>query len=324
MIFGSCSIKNQFTFLSCLACISFLSVGLFYHLITRKENVLIRRYYGFSREFRFNIDDIEPNRSVPDWNPTVPDWNPTVPDWNPTVPDCVFSVAVWTENICPKTFENLEWLPKFPNFPDERYCTTNFSSFVRTGVYHTTVIKRILVLFSSLEPGLYQFRARSSLSLKIYLHTSHRSPSRNLVLVSSGTNFFTVFSKYSFLNKNSYLEIFTYYTPGDSFLALDWLVPGSTRFVSIFSRDLLPVHVTPYQNPPREVLPPDRSTLVSFITRSHVTKGFHVCGSYDIQKWSDSPASRNIFVYTESSPFDKFIHDILKLIMASLQNVAPR
>jgi hypothetical protein len=309
MIFGSCSIKNQFTFLSCLACISFLSVGLFYHLITRKENVLIRRYYGFSREFRFNtLDSYQASSQI-----------------SSTVPECVFSVAVWTENICPKTFENLEWLPKFPNFPDERYCTTNLSSFVRTGVYHTTVIKRILVLFSSLEPGLYQFRARSSLSLKIYLHTSHRSSGRNLVLVSSGsTNSFTVFSKYSFLNKNSYLEIFTYCTPGDSFLALDWLVPGSTRFVSIFSRDLVPVHVTPYQNPPREVLPPDRSTLVGFITRSHVMKGFHVCGSYDIKKWSDSPTSRNIFVYTESSPFDKFIHDILKLIMASLQNVAPR
>ena len=294
MIFGMCRFKNPVSLLSFLAFISCLSLGLIYHFINKKEKV-IERYKGLKQ-----ISSVDSS--------------------------CVLTVAVWTGNICPKMFDNLEWFPKFPNFPDKRQCAKNLSSIVRTGTYNTAVIKRILVSFSNVEPGFYQFRARSSLPLKISLDNGHQSPGRKLVLVTSGSvNFLTVFSKSFFLNKNSSLEIIAYCPPGDNVLALDWLVPGSASFRPIFSRDLLPVvHVTPYQNPPLRVLPPDRSTLVGFIPRGHVMKGFRVCSANDIEVWRNNQTSRNVSAYNESSQLDHFIREVLKQIMASLQKVAPR
>lgn len=239
--------------------------------------------------------------------------------------NCVFSVAVWTENICRETFDNLQWFPKFPSFPDLTVCEDDVSSVARNGM-HILSIQRTLVSFSNLEPGFYQLRAKTYLPLKIYVDDRYQSPGRNLVLVSSGsTNLLTVFSKSFFLDKNSHLEIVTYSPPGDNLLELDWLVPGSAHFVPMLSRDLLPVvHVIQSQNPLREVQPPDKSTLVGFIPRAHVSKAFRVCSLSQMKLGRNYHSSSNINVYTESSPLDEFIHAILKLIMDSLQKVAPR
>ena len=297
MVLRSCWIKNQIILLFCLAIVSYLSVGLFYRIITKKRNIF-ERYYGLGQ-----VSTGKQNSN------------------------CIFNVAAWTQNICRETFDNLPWFPKFPNFPDLTHCANNVSSVARNEM-HIPAIQRILVSFSSVEPGFCQLRAKTNLPLKIYIDDRYQSPSRNLVLVSSGsTNFLIVFSKSFFLDKNSHLEIVTYSPPGDNLLELDWLVPGSVHFVPILSRDLLPVvHVIQSQNPPREVLPPDKSTLVGFIPRIHVKKGFPMCGSNRVKVWRSYQSLSNITVYTESSSLivDKFIDEVLKSIMASLQKAAPR
>ena len=283
--------KKQILLLFCLTLISCLFVWLIDHFISTKENVL-ETYNEISQ-----VSSADRN--------------------------CLFSVAVWTENICFKTFENLKWFPKFPSFPDEQQCAKNFSILVNKGLFNTAVIKRFLVSFANVEPGFYQFRSLSSLSLKMYMNSNKY---RNLVMHSDGITNLEVFSEVFFVNKDSYLEIITFCPPGDNFLALDWLVPGSARFVPIHSHDLVPVApvVTPYQNSPRRVLPPERSTLVGFIPRGHVVKGFRGCNSNDVEVWRNNQTSQDISVFTESSHLDDFIHEVLKLIMASLQRVAPR
>lgn len=297
MVLRSCWIKNQIVLLFCLAIVSCLSVGLFYRIVTKKKNIF-ERYYGAGHVSLAKKDS-----------------------------NCIFNVAAWTQNICRETFDNLPWFPKFPNFPDLTHCANNVSSVARNGM-HIPAIQRILVSFLSLEPGFYQLRTKTCLPLKVYVDDRYQSPSRNLVLMSSGStnNFLTVFSKSFFLDKKSHLEIVTYSPPGDNFLELDWLVPGSAHFVPVLSkRHLLSVvHVVQSQNPLREVLPPDKSTLVGFIPRIHVRKGFPMCSSNQIKVWRSYHSSSNITVYTESSSLDKFIDEILKLIMASLQKAAPR
>ena len=258
-----------------------------------------------------------------------------------SVGDDTFCVSVWTENICLKTFENLAWFPKFPDFPDQMQCSQNLSSVVRSGMYNPA-IKRTLVSFSNLEPGFYQLRVKSMLPLKVYANDNRKSShGQNLVLVSSGstnsttvhneipvstgnTNSRTVFSRSFFLNRNYFMEIIIFCTAGDDLLEIDWLVPGSTHFVPIQPHDLLPVvHVTSNKKPLRDVLRPDSSTLVAFIPRIHVVKGIRVCSPSDIKVWRSNPTSRSILAYSESSPLDDFLHEVLALIIASLQNVAP-
>lgn len=295
MLLTSCRIKTHVVLLSFLVIVSCLSVALFYRLVTNKTKIF-KRYHGISQVSPMKQDS-----------------------------NCVFSVAVWTENICRETFDNLQWFPKFPSFPDLTVCEDDVSSVARNGM-HILSIQRTLVSFSNLEPGFYQLRAKTYLPLKIYVDDRYQSPGRNLVLVSSGsTNLLTVFSKSFFLDKNSHLEIVTYSPPGDNLLELDWLVPGSAHFVPMLSRDLLPVvHVIQSQNPLREVQPPDKSTLVGFIPRAHVSKAFRVCSLSQMKLGRIYQSSLNSNVYTESSPLDEFIHAILKLIMDSLQKVVPR
>ena len=296
MLLTSCRIKSHVVLLSFLVIVSCLSVALFYRFVTNKAKIF-KRYHG--------INQVSPMKQNS---------------------NCVlFNVAVWTENICRETFDNLQWFSKFPNFPDLTVCEDNVSSVARNGM-HILSIRRTRVSLLNLEPGFYQLRAKTYLPLKIYVDDRYQSSGRNLVLVSSGsTNLLTVLSKSFFLDKNSHLEIVTYSPPGDNLLELDWLVPGSAHFVPMLSRDLLPVvHVIQSQNPLREVQPPDKSTLVGFIPRAHVSKAFRVCSLSQMKLGKNYHSSLNITVYTESNPLDEFIHAILKLIMDSLQKVAPR
>ena len=292
MIFSSCRIRNQVPLLFCLALTSCISVGLINHFINKMVNA--SEAYGVS-------------------------------ETSSADPKCLFRVAVWSENVCAKTFENLKWFPKFPSFPDEQQCAQNLSFFSSKGLLNTVVIKRLPLSLSSVEPGFYQLRARSSFALKIYLENNHQSRGRNLIMESDGSMNIAVFSKRFFVSKDSYFELITFSTPRDHFLALDWSVPGSAEFVPVRLRDLLPViHVIPSQSSAAPVLPPDRNTLVGFIPRGHVAKGFHVCNSKDVEAWRNNQTSRNISVFTELGSVNEFIREVLKLIMASLQRVAPR
>ena len=277
--------------------ISSLSVVLFYHFVMKARISVIDRFYHH---------EISSNSKMP---------------------KCMFGVAVWTVNVCRKTFDNLALFQKFPNFPDQKYCVKDFSSFGSTGIYNTAVIKRILVSFSRLEPGFYQFRAKTSLPLKIYSGDgSHQYLDRVLVLASNAsTKLITVFSRNIFLKRSSFLEIITYCPQGMNILSLEWLVPGSARFRAVLSVDLGPVvHMNFSERSPARILPPEKSTLVGFIPRRHVMESIHVCSFHDTRVWKDNLKTREITVYTPSDLVDGFINEILKLVMAFLQKTVPR
>ncbi|XP_028398200.1 N-acetyl-beta-glucosaminyl-glycoprotein 4-beta-N-acetylgalactosaminyltransferase 1-like [Dendronephthya gigantea] len=78
-----------------------------------------------------------------------------------------------------------------------------------------------------------------------------------------------------------------------------------------------------FERSPGRVLPPEKSTLVGFIPRRHVTESIHVCSLHETQVWKDNPGKMDITVYTDSDPIDGFVNETLKLIMALFQKAVP-
>ena len=237
-------------------------------------------------------------------------------------------VAVWDKDVCEKTFENLAEFPKYPLYPDRLYCAENLSSAVENT--ERSLIKRVQYYFQPMESGLYKFRARSTASLRVFLESNHQSPKIALILESSrGKNGFLYSKDYLLTSHRSYyfeLILFCHPAEENSSFDIDWLVPGSTQFRPIRSRDFKSVrHVVRTQHAlstgVNKSMSPNQYILLGFIPRIHIVNSFPHCSS---RNFTPSEVAEETTVHTFPNPPTPEMENLAHFISRSFQKAVPR